>query len=137
MMSATLVPQIEELIQRFAPEGITIDLNEDMQAAENVKNIVYLVTNRRKYALLRYLLKRRGSMKGKQCLIFCRTKQRVNRLAEALKIDNFNAEGIHRDLPLKKRQKIIESFTKGEIRVRHRFSYHDVQKTHFNNFYIN
>jgi superfamily II DNA/RNA helicase len=116
MMSATLVPQIEELIQRFAPEGITIDLNEDMQAAENVKNIVYLVTNRRKYALLRYLLKRRGSMKGKQCLIFCRTKQRVNRLAEALKIDNFNAEGIHRDLPLKKRQKIIESFTKGEIR---------------------
>jgi ATP-dependent RNA helicase RhlE len=50
-------------------------------------------------------------------LIFCRTKQRVNRLTEALKADNFNAEGIHRDLTLKKRQKIIDQFIKGEIRV--------------------
>jgi hypothetical protein len=37
MMSATLVPQINELVQRFAPEGVTIDLNEDMQAADSGK----------------------------------------------------------------------------------------------------
>jgi hypothetical protein len=35
MMSATLVPQIEDLLRRFAPRGITIDLNEDMKAAES------------------------------------------------------------------------------------------------------
>jgi superfamily II DNA/RNA helicase len=117
MMSATLMPRIEDLMVRFAPYHVKVDLNQDFNTAQNVKNIIYSVKNRKKYALLVYLLKRKGSMKGQQCLVFCRTKQRIERLVEHLKKDGFSAEAIHGDLTLSRRQNLVESFKEKQLQI--------------------
>lgn len=117
MFTATLVPRINELIKRFAPYHIKVDLNKAMNIPSNVKQVFYEVGNRRKHALLAYLLRRRGSMKDQQVLIFCRTKQRVSRLTEQLKEDGFNAAGIHGDQSLFTRKNIVESFRHGEVQI--------------------
>lgn len=117
MFTATLVPRINELIKRFAPYHIKVDLNHGMNIPQNVKQVFYEVGNRRKYALLTYLLRRKGSMKDSQVLVFCRTKQRVNRLCEKLKEEGFNVGGIHGDKTLQARQIVIEKFRKGEIMI--------------------
>lgn len=110
MFSATLVPKVTELVKRFAPHHIRLDLNRAMNVADRVQQFFYLVGPRRKYSLLAYLLRRRGSMKGQQVLVFCRTRQRVERLTQQLVDDGFNAQGIHGDQSLNHRQRIIDSF---------------------------
>jgi superfamily II DNA/RNA helicase len=63
MCSATLVPRIRDLVLRFAPNHIVIDLNKAMEAASDVKQFFYSVGSARKKALLEYLLRRRSALK--------------------------------------------------------------------------
>ena len=117
MFTATLVPRVWELIKRFAPHHIRVDLNKAMNVAERVKQHFYEVGSRRKYALLTYLLRRKGSMKGQQVLVFCRTRQRVERLAQQLIDEGFPAAGIHGNQTLSQRQRIIDQFREGNTQI--------------------
>ena len=63
LFSATIVPDIEELLIRLAPQHIRINLNNSFLPNKNIENVIFSVSNRRKFALLRYLLKRKGSMR--------------------------------------------------------------------------
>lgn len=117
MFTATLVPRVSELIKRFAPYHIRIDLNKAMNVAERVQQNFYAVGPRRKHALLTYLLRRRGSIKGMQTLVFCRTRQRVDRLTEQLAEEGFSVAGIHGEQSLSSRQEAIDSFKQGQKQV--------------------
>jgi len=83
MVTATLLPRVQELMRRFAPKHLKYDLNKEMEAPKQgmkanslslfnplrnstllvVKQFVYEVSNRRKFGLLKYLLKRKGTMR--------------------------------------------------------------------------
>lgn len=83
-----------------------------------MRQIVYYVHQRRKHNLLKYLLKRRGSFRGKKVLVFVRTRQRVKHLAEKLAYDGFQVAGIHKNQTVKYRQDIVDKFKDGELDVR-------------------
>lgn len=117
MFSATLVPRVAELVKRFAPHHARVDLNRAMNVADRVQQHFYQVGPRRKHALLTYLLRRKGSMKGQQVLVFCRTRQRVERLAAQLVEERFLASGIHGDQTLSQRQRIIDDFKDGKTQI--------------------
>ena len=117
LFTATLVPEINELIKRIAPQHSTVNLNTSLTPAKNVDDVVHLVSNRRKYSLLKYYLKRKGSIKYEQVLVFCRTQQRVDRLVEALNNDNFTADGLFKDMSHKKRSETLEKFRNNQIQV--------------------
>lgn len=117
MFTATLVPRVSELVKRFAPYHTRIDLNKTMNVAERVQQHFYYVGPRRKHALLTYLLRRRGSIKGMQTLVFCRTRQRVDRLAAQLVEEGFSAAGIHGDQSIAARQSAIDMFKNGETQI--------------------
>lgn len=117
MFTATLVPRVSELIKRFAPYHVRVDLNKTMNVAERVQQHFYNVGPRRKHALLTYLLRRRGSIKGMQTLVFCRTRQRVDRLVAQLTEEGFSVAGIHGEQSLSSRQGTIDRFREGETQV--------------------
>lgn len=117
MFTATLVPRVSELIKRFAPYHIRVDLNKAMNVAGRVQQHFYSVGPRRKHALLTYLLRRRGSIKGMQTLVFCRTRQRVDRLAAQLAEEGFSVAGIHGEQSLSTRQSAIDGFREGSTQV--------------------
>lgn len=117
MFTATLVPRVSELIKRFAPHHIRVDLNKAMNVAGRVTQHFYSVGPRRKHALLTYLLRRRGSIKGLQTLVFCRTRQRVDRLAAQLAEEGFSVAGIHGEQSLSSRQNAIDGFREGGTQV--------------------
>lgn len=105
-MSATVVPQAEFVLRRFAPRGRALNLNPDLQVAATVKHVAYLVSSQRKHALLAYLLRRRASLKvwmgrdnhlgiasrdtwhgacgrqGRRVLVFVRTTKRAEQLCQ-------------------------------------------------------
>eukprot|EP00339_Tiarina_fusa_P026508 CAMPEP_0117004918 /NCGR_PEP_ID=MMETSP0472-20121206/5728_1 /TAXON_ID=693140 ORGANISM="Tiarina fusus, Strain LIS" /NCGR_SAMPLE_ID=MMETSP0472 /ASSEMBLY_ACC=CAM_ASM_000603 /LENGTH=610 /DNA_ID=CAMNT_0004706027 /DNA_START=73 /DNA_END=1901 /DNA_ORIENTATION=+ len=117
LFTATLLPEINSLIKRIAPQHSMINLNTTVSTAANVDDIVHLVSNRRKYSLLKYYLKRRGSIKYENVLVFCRTQQRVERLVETLEKDGFAVGQIYKELSARKRLDVLEDFKNKKIQI--------------------
>jgi len=83
----------------------------------SVEHLCFEVSARRKQALLLYLIRRKGktSLQEKQALIFTRTRQRADRLAEALRHFGFEATSIHKGLSMCKRKAVIDEFKNSTI----------------------
>ena len=60
--TATLVPEIAEFIKRIAPNHKLINLNT-AKPASSILQKFHLVSNRRKYSLLKYYLERKASLR--------------------------------------------------------------------------
>jgi superfamily II DNA/RNA helicase len=58
-----------------------------------------------------------GIMKDQQALIFCRTRQRVERLVEQLAESSIVAQGLHGEQPVGKRRAIVDAFVKKEFQI--------------------
>jgi superfamily II DNA/RNA helicase len=73
----------------------------------------------RKLALLTYFLYRIGnvSLKGKKVIVFVRTKERGERVAEYLQEHKFRACYVHSDSLPGKRRAFLEEFRNGHINV--------------------
>jgi len=117
LFSATLVPQVHDFTRRLAPAHVLVDLNESMNLPEQLEHVVYSVTSRRKQALLVYLLRRRGSLKGQRVMIFCRTRQRCDSLVSALQDQGFSAAAIHKERSHNQRRDALVAFESGEVQV--------------------
>ncbi|KAL9642822.1 hypothetical protein ABK040_009897 [Willaertia magna] len=112
MFSATLTKDIEDLMLRIAPNHHLVNLNEEFKIPETIKHVKYFVSKKEmKFKLLLYLLKRKGSLRDKKVLIFCRTKDKVQRLAENLTNRGYKAIPIHKDKSISYRTKAIKSFS--------------------------
>jgi superfamily II DNA/RNA helicase len=110
MFSATLTRGVEDLMIRFAPQHKLVNLNADMQVAGNIKHVQYRVSSLlRKYSLLKYLLKRQG-WKNQQVLVFSRTRQKADRLAERLQEEGIDAFSVHKGRSVAIRSKAIQDF---------------------------
>ncbi|EGC39807.1 hypothetical protein DICPUDRAFT_74635 [Dictyostelium purpureum] len=112
LTSATLNHKLDELITRFAPNHLMVDLNKDLSAPTTVKQFFYHVNYRLKSHLLLYFLRRKGktSLKNRKVLVFARTQQRVEKLTAMLKEYKINALSIHADYSITQRNKILEMF---------------------------
>ncbi|KAF0975169.1 hypothetical protein FDP41_005922 [Naegleria fowleri] len=112
MFSATLTRDVEDLVCRFAPTHKMINLNQEFKIPETIKHIKYFVSKKElKFKLLLYLLGRKGSLKNKKVLVFCRTRDKVERLTENLTKRGYKAIGIHKEKSLAFRTKAIKSFS--------------------------
>ena len=102
LVTATLVPAVDDLVRRFAPRHVLVDSNRAMRMPRAVTDVQFPVSPRRKTALVTYLLGRREgasmSLRGKRVLIFVRTRQRADRLAEHLaKRSSARVAAVHKD----------------------------------------
>jgi ATP-dependent RNA helicase RhlE len=84
-----------------------------------VKQYFFEVSRQRKYALLLYFLRRNGkkNLRNKRVLVFARTQQRAERLAEALNNDKFIAASLHSEYSPAQREKIVEDFKSGAVQI--------------------
>ncbi|GAQ92277.1 hypothetical protein KFL_009640020 [Klebsormidium nitens] len=116
LVSATVTPEAAFLLRRFAPRAASVALNPDLRVAAAVKHVAYTVHSRRKVALLEYLLKRKGSFRDSQVLVFTRTRQRAARLAAVLAERGVPAEAVHSGLTGTQRWRVVEAFKARAVR---------------------
>eukprot|EP00761_Pharyngomonas_kirbyi_P009407 gb/GECH01009423.1/.p1 GENE.gb/GECH01009423.1/~~gb/GECH01009423.1/.p1 ORF type:complete len:867 (+),score=239.63 gb/GECH01009423.1/:1-2601(+) len=117
LLSATLPTEIEALMKRFVHTYKTINLNQGNSIPEQLKHLKYYVSLNRKLPLLVYLLKRRGSLKNQQVLVFVRTRQKSERISRALNKLKFPVECIHRKISPSERSEILKRFKRKETQV--------------------
>lgn len=111
--SATISKEISALIHGFLKTPVTVSVKMRDTAA-NVDQDIVRVTKTNKLEKLCELLNQPGF---DRVLIFGKTKRGVEKLMLALQKLNYKAESIHGDKPQSKRQRALDAFKKGHVRI--------------------
>ncbi|MGF1769572.1 DEAD/DEAH box helicase [Enterovibrio makurazakiensis] len=112
--SATYPKQVMDLAYRLLNEPVRIEVSTSNSTADTVNQLVHPVDKKRKRELLSYLI---GSRNLQQVLVFAKTRQTTEALANELKLDGLAAEAIHGEKTQGARNRALEGFKEGKVRV--------------------
>jgi superfamily II DNA/RNA helicase len=113
MFSATFPKNIKQLANEYLKDPVEVSAGEVSRPVLKIKQEVVETTVKDKNnKLVDELTKREGSV-----LIFARTKSRTDRLTKFLHDSGFQVTKIHGDCSQAQRQKSIDSFRAGRIRI--------------------
>ncbi|RDL45256.1 ATP-dependent helicase [Marinomonas piezotolerans] len=112
--SATFNDEVFALSKTILTQPKLIEVSGRNATATQVEQRIYEVDNKRKAALIAYLI---GSKNWQQVLIFTRTKQAVDELAKELGKDGIKAAAVHGDKSQGARDRGLEEFKTGQVRA--------------------
>ncbi len=114
MFSATFSERVKSLANTLLRTPKTISVAKQNTTSGKVKQAVYWVSEARKRELLSELI---GVNNWQQVLVFAGTKESANILAKELKLDGIKAALCHGDKTQGARNKALEQFVSGQVRV--------------------
>ncbi|WP_020680818.1 DEAD/DEAH box helicase [Marinobacterium rhizophilum] len=114
LFSATFDAEIFDLSKSLLTNPTLIEVDARNTVASQVEQMVYAVDADRKRELLSYLI---GSKNWHQVLVFTRTKQGADELASEMCKDGLKTQSIHGDKSQGARERALEAFREGAIRV--------------------
>ncbi|NVK38511.1 MAG: DEAD/DEAH box helicase [Gammaproteobacteria bacterium] len=114
LFSATLDDAIFKLSQTLLKQPEIVEVHDRNSVAEPVEQVVYNIDADRKREFISYLI---GSKNWQQVLVFTRTKQGADVLAKEMKKDGLEAESIHGDKSQGARERALNDFKEGKVRV--------------------
>jgi ATP-dependent RNA helicase RhlE len=112
--SATMPPQIAQLSNAILRNPVRVEVAPVSATADKIEQSIFMVPKHQKQALLLHLLKEHNIGRT---LVFTRTKYGADRIAKSLKQANVNADAIHGDKTQPARQRALNNFKSGTLRV--------------------
>ena len=112
--SATMPPEISKLSSSILTNPVRVEVTPVSSTAEKVEQAVYFVEKNDKRSLLIHLLK---DPTIKSALVFARTKYGADKIAKELYRANIKVDAIHGNKSQAARQKALNDFKSGRIRV--------------------
>jgi ATP-dependent RNA helicase DeaD len=114
-VSATISPEIEKLAKQFQKNPLRVDASASPSlTVSQVRQHYFSVQPWDKKPLLVHLLKHEEPA---VTLVFCRTKQTVDALAQYLQRKGIDAQAIHGDMYQGKRNRVMEKLRSGVLKV--------------------
>ena len=115
LFSATMPEPIKQLADRILFEPKFISVVGEEATTNNVIDQRYYVINesQRDEAIIKLL----ETEEYNKCLIFCRMKREVDRVAELLQGHRFGAAGLHGDMEQVDRDATVKSFRRNETKI--------------------
>ena len=114
LFSATIPPQIESLIRWAMRTPEVVEIGMRRSPAETVKHVIYPVAEAQKTELLGELLKR---VNYDSVIVFCRTKDRADRIGTMLKKKNHAVAVLHSNRTQREREQALKGFRDGKFEV--------------------
>ena len=114
LFSATMPPDIARLAAAILDAPVRVEVTPAASTVERTDQLVMFVERADKRALLCAILRDPALSR---VLVFTRTKHTANRLAEQLVRAGFGAEAIHGNKSQSARQRALEDFRAGAVRV--------------------
>ncbi len=114
LFSATIPPDIAELIRWTMKNPQVIEIGARRSPAENVKHVIYPVADDQKSDLLRALL---DQVKYDSVIVFCRTRHRADRIGSLLKRSNHSVAILHSNRTQREREQALQGFREGRYEV--------------------
>jgi ATP-dependent RNA helicase RhlE len=114
LFSATIPPEIESLIKWAMRNPETVEIGARRSPAETVKHVIYPVAEDQKSDLLRELLER---VHYDSVIVFCRTKNRADRIGNMLRKNNHSVAILHSNRTQREREQALQGFRDGRFEV--------------------
>lgn len=109
MFSATLPGDIVKLAEKYLNQPERVSIEYEVTISAKIKQEIVYASEPEKYGkLIAQLCQREGSI-----IIFVKTKQGADQLANKLRKDDYSALAIHGDLKQHRRERAINSFRRG------------------------
>ncbi|SDO22028.1 ATP-dependent RNA helicase DbpA [Psychrobacillus sp. OK028] len=113
LFSATLSEQIKKLSTKYMKNAVSIEIDSSEENAPDIEHVKYVVVEELKLSLLEKLTTVENP---DSCIIFCRTKERVEQLVDVLDEKGYTADKIHGGMMQEDRFEVMDDFRKGEFR---------------------
>ena len=114
LFSATIPPEIDTLIKWAMRHPETVEIGARRSPAATVKHVVYPVADNQKSDLLRALLEQ---VHYDSVIVFCRTKDRADRIAMMLKKNTHSVAVLHSNRTQREREQALRGFRDGRYEV--------------------
>ena len=114
LFSATIPPQIRRIIKKYAPGATEISVKSTTSTATNVNQRYLKVSHPQKLDALTRILEVEN-FDG--MIVFVRTKQATEGLAERLRARGFSAAAINGDVAQVQRERTIDQLRKGKLDI--------------------
>jgi ATP-dependent RNA helicase RhlE len=112
--SATMPAPIQQLADRILHSPEKVEVTPVSSTAEKIEQSIYMVEKPDKKALLHHVLKDNDF---KRVLVFTRTKHGADKVVKDLNKANIKAEAIHGNKAQNARQRALQGFKNGDIRI--------------------
>ncbi len=112
--SATIDGKVREILQQFVHNPVTISVKQQATAENIEQDVIRVPQGERKLDVLHNLL---AQDEFQKVIIFGRTKWGIQRLADELLRRGFRAGAIHGNKNQNQRQRVLQSFKNGEIKI--------------------
>lgn len=114
LFSATMPGHIKKIVKKYMEDPIDIRVNTTEEVNKNIKHLYTKVKNKDKMeALTRFI----DIYEDIRAVVFCRTRQDTQRLAEDLQAQGYKSDAIHGDLSQAHRERVMKRFKKGNLDV--------------------
>ncbi|HEV7380367.1 MAG TPA: DEAD/DEAH box helicase [Dyadobacter sp.] len=114
LFSATLGDDVEAIHQSILREPVKIEIPEEKQNLDLIKQTAYFVDPERKGPLLRYIIK---TEEMKQVLVFVSATRTADNLVEKLKKNGIDAAAMHSGKSQGARTEALNKFKSGKLNV--------------------
>ncbi|MBY6951388.1 DEAD/DEAH box helicase [Clostridium botulinum] len=114
LFSATMPSEITKLVNSIVKDPIRVEVTPVSSTVDTITQEVYHVRKKQKKALLKHLLKDESI---ESALVFSTTKRGANMIAKDLVEAGIEAEAIHGNKSQNARQRALNNFKEGKIRV--------------------
>ena len=114
LFSATMPPGIKKITTKYLHDPVEVTVTSKTQTAENITQRYFQVSYPRKMDALTRLLE---VEQGDAMIVFVRTKQATEEVAEKLRARGFAAAAINGDIPQAVRERTISALKDGTIDI--------------------
>ncbi|TDL31848.1 DEAD/DEAH box helicase [Jeotgalibacillus sp. S-D1] len=113
LFSATLPKDVEKLCHKYMKNPKDITIESSSKGNDHIQHSLYHVKESHKFGLLKDVT---IMEKPDSCIIFCRTKDRVDELARQLDRIGYTCDKIHGGMAQEDRFAVMNEFKRGEFR---------------------
>lgn len=114
LFSATMPTDVEKIARRYMKNPETLSMGQRNIGATNVKHIYYLTHARDRYTVLKRVADFHPEM---YAIIFCRTRQETQEIADSLIRDGYDADALHGDLSQSQRDHVMKKFREKHLNM--------------------
>lgn len=114
LFSATMPGGIATIAGKYMRNPVKCTIGTANAGAENVEHVYYMVHAKNRYLALKRIVDHNP---GIYAIIFCRTRQETQEVADKLARDGYQAEPLHGDLSQLQRDRIMDRFRRREIQL--------------------
>jgi ATP-dependent RNA helicase DeaD len=114
MFSATMPPQIRKLAEKILKDPKTVSITKSESTNSKISQNYYVVEEHERDDALVRLIDYKNPTK---CIIFCRMKKEVDRLASHLTSQGLKVSVLHGDMEQRQREVAIRGFKNGSVDI--------------------